>query len=116
MPRWHRDRVVLLGDACAAVSLLAGQGASLGMAMAYVMAEELRKAGDIAKGLARYESRLKDDLAGKQKAGRDTATSFVPLTRRQLALRNLVLRAARLPLLSSLLTPLFLSGSESVIP
>ena len=30
MPRWHTGRVVLLGDAAAAVSLLAGQGASRG--------------------------------------------------------------------------------------
>ncbi|WCI08956.1 FAD-dependent monooxygenase [Arthrobacter sp. OVS8] len=28
MPRWHTGRVILLGDAAAAVSLLAGQGAS----------------------------------------------------------------------------------------
>lgn len=115
MARWHKDRVVLLGDACAAVSLLAGQGASLGMAMAYVLAEELRKAGDVKNGTERYERRLKNDLAKKQKGGRGAATSFVPMTHRQLAVRNLVLRAAGLPLLSGLLTPLFLSGSDSVI-
>ena len=115
MPSWRRDRVVLVGDACAAVSLLAGQGASLGMAMGYVLCEELRKAGDIDAGLKRYESRLKTALADKQKGGRDAASSFVPMTRRQLALRNLMLRAAKLPLLGGLLTRLFLSGSESVI-
>jgi 2-polyprenyl-6-methoxyphenol hydroxylase-like FAD-dependent oxidoreductase len=116
MPRWHKGRVVLLGDACAAVSLLAGQGASLGMAMAYVLAEELRKAGDVERGLARYEQRLKTDLAKKQKGGRAAASSFLPMTQGQLVLRNFLLRAARLPLLSGLLTRLFLAGSESVIP
>jgi 2-polyprenyl-6-methoxyphenol hydroxylase-like FAD-dependent oxidoreductase len=115
MPRWHNNRVVLLGDACAAVSLLAGQGASLGMAMAYVLAEELRKAGDVANGLHRYEVRLKKELAEKQKGGRAAASSFLPMTRGQLVARNLMLRAARLPLLSGLLTRLFLAGSESVI-
>ncbi|HVV63976.1 MAG TPA: FAD-dependent monooxygenase [Rhizomicrobium sp.] len=115
MSRWHSGRVVLLGDACAAVSLLAGQGASLGMAMAYVLAEELRKAGDVGDGLMNYERRLKTELAKKQKGGRAAASSFLPMTRGQLALRNLMLRAARLPLLSGLLTRLFLSGSESVI-
>jgi hypothetical protein len=35
-PRWFAGRVVLLGDACGCVSLLAGQGASLAMAAAYV--------------------------------------------------------------------------------
>jgi 2-polyprenyl-6-methoxyphenol hydroxylase-like FAD-dependent oxidoreductase len=29
MPRWSTDRVALVGNACQAVSLLAGQGASL---------------------------------------------------------------------------------------
>ncbi|HTQ14065.1 MAG TPA: FAD-dependent oxidoreductase [Rhizomicrobium sp.] len=115
MPNWRKDRVVLLGDACAAVSLLAGQGASMGFAMAHVLAEELRRGGDIGKALARYEKRLKGELAKKQKAGRQTASSLVPVNRRQLLMRNLALRAARLPLLRWLLMPLFLSGSESFI-
>lgn len=115
MPAWQKDRVVLLGDACAAVSLLAGQGASLGMAMAYVLAEELRKAGDVCAGLIAYERRLKRPLAAKQKSGRNAASSLVPLTDGQLRMRNFVLGLAQVPLLSGLLNRLLLSGSESVI-
>ena len=115
MPHWYKDRAVLVGDACAAVSLLAGQGASLGMAMSYVLAEELRNAGDVPAGLARYEDRLRNEFAKKQKAARGFANSFIPMTQGQLAIRNIVLRAARLPVLSRLVTPLFLAGSESVI-
>ena len=44
MPRWSAGHVVLVGDACQAVSLLAGQGASLALAGARVLADEL--AGD----------------------------------------------------------------------
>ena len=51
MPRWHTGRVILLGDAAAAVSLLAGQGASLGMAAAAVLAEELDKHPRISTAL-----------------------------------------------------------------
>ncbi|MGH6873144.1 MAG: FAD-dependent oxidoreductase [Rhizomicrobium sp.] len=115
MPHWQKDRAVLLGDSCAAVSLLAGQGASMGMAMAYVLAEELRKGGGIANALVRYEKRLKGELKKKQKAGRQTASSLVPVNRRQLFIRNFMLRLARLPVLRGLLMPLFLSGSESFI-
>ncbi|HVU19773.1 MAG TPA: FAD-dependent monooxygenase [Rhizomicrobium sp.] len=115
MAHWQKDRVVLLGDACAAVSLLAGQGASLGMAMAYVIAEEIRKSGSVSKGLVRYEKRLQRALAAKQKAGRNTASSFVPMTERQVRVRNFFLKLARLPLLSGFLNRLFLSGSDSVI-
>jgi flavin-dependent dehydrogenase len=41
LPRWSRHRVVLVGDAGYAVSLLAGQGASLAVGGAYVLAEQL---------------------------------------------------------------------------
>lgn len=115
MPHWQKDRVVLLGDACAAVSLLAGQGASMGMAMAYVLAEELRRGPDIGAALKRYERRLKPELKSRQKAGRGAAGSFVPKTRFALWLRNVMLRFARYPAFSWLLTPLFLAGGKSFI-
>ncbi|MFC7588524.1 hypothetical protein ACFQYP_36025 [Nonomuraea antimicrobica] len=38
---WHRGRIVLVGDACQAVSLFAGHGASMAMAAAWVLADEL---------------------------------------------------------------------------
>ncbi len=41
MAHWTRGRIALLGDACQAVSLLPGQGASLSLAAAYVLGEEL---------------------------------------------------------------------------
>jgi hypothetical protein len=64
MPRWSTGRVVLTGDACQCVSLLAGQGASMAVAEAYVLAEELsdRAAHDTPAALARYEERLKPEL------------------------------------------------------
>ncbi|MBS0470492.1 MAG: FAD-dependent monooxygenase [Proteobacteria bacterium] len=115
MRHWQKDRVVLLGDACAAVSLLAGQGASMGMAMAYVLAEELRGAKDIPTALKAYERRLQPELRTRQKAGRGAAASFVPMTRFQLWLRDTMLRLARWRIFSFLLTPLFLAGGKSFI-
>lgn len=44
MPSWTAGRVALVGDACSCPSLLAGQGASLAMGAAYVVAGELKKA------------------------------------------------------------------------
>ncbi len=41
MASWSAGRAVLVGDACWCVSPLAGQGASLAVAGAYVLAEEL---------------------------------------------------------------------------
>jgi 2-polyprenyl-6-methoxyphenol hydroxylase-like FAD-dependent oxidoreductase len=55
LPRWRESRVVLIGDAAYAVSLLAGQGASLGIAGAFLLAERLRRADSIDEGLDHYE-------------------------------------------------------------
>jgi 2-polyprenyl-6-methoxyphenol hydroxylase-like FAD-dependent oxidoreductase len=45
MDCWSKGRVMLIGDAAACVSLLAGEGAGLAMTEAYVLAGELNRAG-----------------------------------------------------------------------
>jgi 2-polyprenyl-6-methoxyphenol hydroxylase-like FAD-dependent oxidoreductase len=95
MPSWHRGRVVLAGDACAAVSLLAGQGASLGIAGAYVLAEELERAG--LAGLERYERRWRPVVAEKQHTARKGARWFLPRSPAQLRARRAILALSRLP-------------------
>lgn len=93
MPRWSSGRVVLLGDACQCVSLLAGQGASMAVGGAYVLAEELeRSRGDVATAIARYEQRIRPAILEKQKAGRGVARWFVPDSRVRLAMRDIVMR------------------------
>ncbi|WP_043410346.1 FAD-dependent monooxygenase [Archangium violaceum] len=102
MPHWSTGRVVLLGDACQCVSLLAGQGASMAVAGAYLLAEELGMAGsDVPAALARYEQRLKPAIEHKQAAGRRIAGWFVPESRLRLALRDLGLRMSLWPVASS---------------
>ncbi len=91
-PAWHRGRVVLVGDACQCVSLLAGQGASMAMAGAYVLAEELNDADDVALALARYESRVRPSIEVKQASGRSMARWFVPRGPVRLAMRDLFMR------------------------
>jgi 2-polyprenyl-6-methoxyphenol hydroxylase-like FAD-dependent oxidoreductase len=115
MPRWTLGHVALVGDACDAVSLLAGQGASLAMGTAYVLAQELRRQPTINAALDAYSVRLILDIRRKQGAGRKTARWIVPRTRLDIAVRNWTLRVALLPGLSGLLKPLLISGTESII-
>jgi 2-polyprenyl-6-methoxyphenol hydroxylase-like FAD-dependent oxidoreductase len=115
MPHWRQGRVALVGDACQAVSLLAGQGASMAMGGAYVLARELRGDGSIEMGLARYEAWVKPAIERKQLAGRRTADWIVPSSRWRIAARNMALRLAGLPGLSWLLRPVLASGTESVV-
>jgi 2-polyprenyl-6-methoxyphenol hydroxylase-like FAD-dependent oxidoreductase len=98
MPNWSTAQSVLLGDAAFCPSLLAGEGTSLAMAAAYVLAGELNQAnGDIGGALTRYEQRLRPLMARKQKAARQFASAFAPQTRLGLLLRNLVTNAMAIP-------------------
>lgn len=96
LPAWHRGRVVLAGDAAYAVSLLAGQGASLGITGAYVLAECLA-AGDLDTALRRYETLLRPVTTEKQRTARSGARWFLPSTTTQLRVRRAALALARLP-------------------
>jgi 2-polyprenyl-6-methoxyphenol hydroxylase-like FAD-dependent oxidoreductase len=115
LPHWHRGRVTLVGDACQAVSLLAGQGASMAMGGAYVLARELGGDGPIEERLAHYEARVKPAIERKQLVGRRTANWIAPASHWRIAARNMALRLAGLPGLSWLLRPVLTSGSESVV-
>lgn len=97
MPRWSRGRVTLVGDACHAVSLLAGQGASLGIAGAYVLAEQLARTDSIETGLDRYEQLWRPVAVEKQQAARNAARWFLPTSQRQLRARRIAMKLARLP-------------------
>ena len=115
-PRWTDGRVALVGDAAHAVSLIAGQGASLGVAGAYLLAERLRAAPSVAAGLADYEQRWRPVAAGVQEAARDRVTEwFLPTSSARLLLRRWGFRAMKVPGLDRILVgPLFPKGHRSV--
>jgi 2-polyprenyl-6-methoxyphenol hydroxylase-like FAD-dependent oxidoreductase len=100
MDRWAKGRTALIGDAAACVSLLAGEGAGLAMAEAYVLAGELRNcAGDHGAAFARYQERLMPFLKRKQASAAKFGSSVAPKTAFGITFRNLVTRLMRLPFL-----------------
>ena len=100
MPCWSTDRVTLVGDACQCLSLLAGQGASMAVAGAQILAEEIQAyPSDVATALARYEKRLKPAVEKRQAAGRSFARWFVPENRARQMVADLFMRFATTPLL-----------------
>jgi 2-polyprenyl-6-methoxyphenol hydroxylase-like FAD-dependent oxidoreductase len=104
MPRWSEGRVVLIGDAAHCVSLLAGQGASLAMAGAYVLAEELGKnRADPKAALASYERRMRPTVEKKQASGRSMAKWFLPENSIRLAFRDFITRYSANPLIRPLM-------------
>ena len=110
LPAWTTGRVALLGDACSAVSLLAGQGASLAVAGAHLLAGELKRSPTIAAALHAYAASMAAPVAAKQAAGRRTAEWFLPSSRRQLVLRRLALRALNLPVLDRIMASRLFAG------
>jgi 2-polyprenyl-6-methoxyphenol hydroxylase-like FAD-dependent oxidoreductase len=78
MPSWSKGRVVLLGDAAACLTLLAGQGSHLAMAEAYVLATELGRHDDYTAAFAAYEKTLKEATIKKQREAVRFAKLFVP--------------------------------------
>lgn len=104
MKPWTARRVVLLGDAAQCVSPLAGQGASMAVAAAWVLAEALgSQTGGVETALIRYEERLRPLVDRQQRAGRRMAKWFVPENSVALMARDVATRAAVWPLVTPLL-------------
>jgi 2-polyprenyl-6-methoxyphenol hydroxylase-like FAD-dependent oxidoreductase len=101
---WHNGRAVLIGDAAYAVSLLAGQGASLAIGGAHVLARELESHADVASALRAYEEIVRPSAEKKQAAGRRTADWFVPSSAFRLWLRATVFKLSSLPFVSRIIT------------
>lgn len=97
LPAWSKGRVVLVGDAAYAVSLLAGQGASLGIAGAWVLADQLDRARSIEDALAGYERLWRPVVEEKQQVARSAARWFLPRSTGQLWLRRIMLRFIKVP-------------------
>jgi 2-polyprenyl-6-methoxyphenol hydroxylase-like FAD-dependent oxidoreductase len=104
MDAWAKGRVVLIGDAAACPSLIAGEGAGFALAEAYVLAGELhRHGGDHAAAITRYQARLQASVARKQKHAESLAASFVPRTSLGVRVRDYATLLMRLPVFPRIL-------------
>jgi 2-polyprenyl-6-methoxyphenol hydroxylase-like FAD-dependent oxidoreductase len=101
MDHWTKGRTALIGDAAACVSLVAGEGAGLAMAEAYVLAGELHECGgDHRVAFARYEKRMVPFLKRKQASAVKFAASFAPKSALGITLRNQITRLLWIPLMA----------------
>jgi 2-polyprenyl-6-methoxyphenol hydroxylase-like FAD-dependent oxidoreductase len=111
---WHQGRVALVGDACQCLTLLAGQGASMAMAGAYLLAEQLNQAeGDYRVAYPAYQQKMKPEIDSRQRQARKLAKSFVPDNRFQIWLTYMVLKLMFLPGFRSLI--LKRVGAKSIV-
>ncbi|MCX4712227.1 MULTISPECIES: FAD-dependent monooxygenase [Streptomyces] len=97
IPRWSDNRVALVGDAAYAPSFLTGQGSSLALVGAYMLAGSLAAERDHTAGFAAYERDTRAFVTLNQdRVGEGDAVLF-PATARALEQRNAMLRGLAAP-------------------
>ncbi|MGR6321427.1 FAD-dependent monooxygenase [Micromonospora soli] len=99
MDSWSTGRVGLVGDAAYGASPASGQGTSLGLVGAYVLAASLAEAAaDPAAGFAAYERRMRPFVAANQQLAERNLKGMVLGSAAQIRLQTLMLRLMpRLP-------------------
>ena len=103
MPTWHQGRVALVGDACDCPTLFAGQGASLAMGGAYLLAKALHDSADYQQAFQRYEQQMYATVQAEQKSGRSFAKYFVPGSPLGLFIQQLMMKVVLRPAFRGLL-------------
>ncbi|WIY00685.1 FAD-dependent monooxygenase [Amycolatopsis mongoliensis] len=92
LPRWTNGRVALVGDAAYAPSFLTGQGTSLALVGAYVLAHALATIPGHTAAFAAYESRLRAFVERNQALVSEGRATLFPATAEALEQRNAALR------------------------
>ncbi|KOX46596.1 FAD-dependent monooxygenase [Streptomyces sp. WAC8370] len=92
MPAWSHGRVVLAGDAAHATSFISGQGSSVALVGAYVLAGELATHADHADAFAAYERLIRPFAERNQALATGGGSMVTPTTRREIEARNALLR------------------------
>ena len=92
MPHWSSGRVALVGDAAYAPSFLTGQGSSLALVGAYMLANALATHRDHTAAFAAYERDVRGFVAMNQALVDNGAATLFPTTVRALEQRNAMLR------------------------
>jgi 2-polyprenyl-6-methoxyphenol hydroxylase-like FAD-dependent oxidoreductase len=93
LPHWSRGRVVLVGDAAYAPSFLSGQGTSLALVGAYVLAGELASHSNPDEAFASYERLVRPFVEANQALASSGGSILLPRSPAELEQRNQALTA-----------------------
>lgn len=111
MPRWSQGRVALVGDAAACPSPLAGQGSSMALVGAYVLAGEIAaERGDHEAALAGYERKTRAFMLKNQLVSAEIADGFAPTSSFGIWARNRSMALMRFIPGSHLIMKFFMRG------
>jgi 2-polyprenyl-6-methoxyphenol hydroxylase-like FAD-dependent oxidoreductase len=121
LDRWSAGRVGLVGDAAYCASTASGQGTSLALVGAYVLAGELAGASSAEAGLAAHEERMRPFVAANQKLGPANVKRMVLRSRSQVRMSMAMLRVVnRLPgkdrLMAKVIEPIHRAATAITLP
>ena len=88
MPSWSAGRVALLGEAAFGPSPLSGQGTSLALIGAYLLAHHISVSPDIGKALALWERGFRPNVEQNQHLATDGMATLLPASRLGIFARN----------------------------
>ena len=100
MPSWSAGRVALLGEAGFGPSPMSGQGTSLALIGAYLLAHHISKSPDIGRALALWERGFRSNVEQNQRLATHGMATLVPASRFAIFARNQTMRV--LPVLARL--------------
>lgn len=98
LPRWSNGRVALLGDAAFGPSPMSGQGTSLALIGAFLLAHRLGAEPDPMTAFELWENEFRPNVDANQALASDGMSTLLPASRLGIFARNQTMRA--LPLLS----------------
>ncbi|MBB5959213.1 2-polyprenyl-6-methoxyphenol hydroxylase-like FAD-dependent oxidoreductase [Saccharothrix tamanrassetensis] len=92
MDTWSRGRVVLLGDAAFCASPMAGNGTSMALVGAYLLAGELASSRDHTTAFRRYEEAMREYVTQCQEFALGGMAGLLPDSRWFIRMRDFTLR------------------------
>jgi 2-polyprenyl-6-methoxyphenol hydroxylase-like FAD-dependent oxidoreductase len=115
LDNWSAGRVALVGDAAHSPSPLSGQGTSLAMVGAYVLAGELKAAaGDHRVAFARYREEMRGYVDVNLSLGESNAKQMVTGSKRQIRFQTTMMRfVSHLPWKDMALRPILKPLNEA---
>lgn len=121
LDRWSAGRVALVGDAAYCASPASGQGTSLALVGAYVLAGELASAASHERAFAAYEERMRPFVARNQALGPANVKRMVMRTRGQVRMSMALLAVLnRLPgkdrVMAKMIEPIHRAATAITLP
>jgi 2-polyprenyl-6-methoxyphenol hydroxylase-like FAD-dependent oxidoreductase len=114
LDRWHRGRVVLIGDAAWCLTLYSGMGASTGLAGADLLGTMLeRRPDDLPQALRDWEEHLRPFIDHHLRSGVSMRAFFTPANRAEQLIQFVMTRISRLPIVGKLLARSRTRGAEA---